>query len=487
MKVTLRPSTVCFHYGPDGRRCRALCLEPSWFSCATHLHQYQHTPAAQLFEAAARAIVDSTRYTEQGLPFLACRNLGSWKQLCNVLQALSVQGYHDHAELLTLLVSSIESIRAPSRGTAGGALRKGKPFERLVTRLYLEELAQSVGELSRPIGGPPAASTRVLWDQRLPSLPGGRRQIDVLLRSRQGETESLTIVECRDHEVEVSEMDAFVTLVRHVGASHGVMASSVGFQRGAIDCARLEGVEVRVITEDDFSPSTTERMVDVWALEPIGNRLDSAVDGRPVSRHRELEHNISVIERGLITRSLADLIHEMVETHAPELGSMPPRTTLATPGMRLLFPDGRSVEIGGVRVAFKIVERRKRCVLLLPTRAMSFLVDTPLAATSRRIGVSHVPLFAPRAMNARRFYVNMRGQAYYCSAVDLATESATIVLLEDLQHDSRPLTVVGTQALSEAAQHLYAVEDVKATQQLSSTLAHVREFASPLGDEDSGG
>lgn len=483
MKVTLRPSTACFHYDLGGERCRALCLKPSWFSCATHLHQYQHTPAVQLLEEAAHAIVDCTRYTDQGLPFLACRSLGSWRPLCNALQALGTQGYHDHAELLTLLVSSIESIRAPSDGVACGVLRKGRPFERLVTRLYLEELAPHVGEGSRAHGDVSAPSVCVSWDQKLPSLAGGRRQIDVLLRSRQGEHESLTIVECRDHEVEVSEMDAFVTLVRHVGASHGVVASSVGFQRGAIDCARLEGIEMRVVAEDDFSPNTTERIVDVWSLEPCGNQVDSAVDGQPVSRRQVLEHRISVVERGLITRSLADLMNEMIETLPPELGSMPPRIRLATPGMRLLFPDGRSADISGVHVVLRIVEQRKRCTLLLPRRPLSFLVRTPLTESSRRVAASRVPLFPSRTLDPGRFYVNLLGQAYYCSAVDPAAAVATIVLLEDVQHGADPLTVVFQQELSETG-HLYAVEDDKANRALAVTLAHVREFASPLGDED---
>jgi len=385
---------------------------------------------------------------------------------------------------LTLLVSSIESICTSSDGIAGGVLRKGKPFERLVTRLYLEELAPQIGELSRANGGMSASSTCVLWNQKLPSLPGGKRQIDVLLRSRRGEHERLTIVECRDHEVEVSEMDAFVTLVRHVGASHGVMASSVGFQRGAVDCARLEGVEMRVITEGDFSPSTTDRMVDIWSLEPIGNRLDSAVDGQPVSRHQVLEHRIDVVEKGLITRTLADLMQEMVETLAPELGSMPPHIQLPTPGMRVLFPDGRSAEISGVRVLLRIVEQRRRCTLLLPRRPMSFAVRKPLNATRRRVEASRVPLFASRTITARRFYVNLLGQAHYCSAVDPASATATIVLLEDVQHGAKPLTLIGEMALSDAG-HLYAVEDDEANRALATTLAHVREFASPLGDEGS--
>jgi hypothetical protein len=238
----LKASTVCFHYASDGQRCRTKCLEPAAFCCANHLYEYQHAPTARLLKEAAESILDCTRFTKEGLPFLACAKVSSWKRLCNTLQALSFQGYHDSAELLTLLVSSIESIRGPWQDKSS-VTRKGRSFERLVTRLYLEELAP----LIRPSSSPDDESVRVSWDEKLRSLPGGRRQIDVLISRRRGGQESLTIVECRDHEVEVGEMDAFVTLVRHVNATKGVLVSSIRFQKGAADCARLEGIEMRVV------------------------------------------------------------------------------------------------------------------------------------------------------------------------------------------------------------------------------------------------
>ena len=88
---------------------------------------------------------------------------------------------------------------------------------------------------------------------------GAPRQIDVLLRHRQGLYEHLVIIECKywNTNVDRGEVDALATAVRDVGASKGVIFSTKGFQSGAITQARHEGIElykVREPTENEWGP-----------------------------------------------------------------------------------------------------------------------------------------------------------------------------------------------------------------------------------------
>ena len=80
---------------------------------------------------------------------------------------------------------------------------------------------------------------------------GAPRQIDVLLRHRQGLYEHLVIVECKywNSNVERSEVDALATAVQDVGASKGVIFSTKGFQSGAVTQARHEGIELYKVRE----------------------------------------------------------------------------------------------------------------------------------------------------------------------------------------------------------------------------------------------
>jgi hypothetical protein len=474
MTDRLKATTVCFHYGDDGQRCRVKCLDPVLFCCATHLHEYQHTPAERLLQAAAKSIVRSTRFTEQGLPFLACIHLADWKRLCNAMWALTIHGYHGDAEVLTALVSSIESIRGPWTGIDSNVVRKGRPFERLVTRLYLEELAPMMGPASTR--DPEGPSVRVMWNRRLPSVAGGKRQIDVVLRYQGADGVRDTIVECRDHEVEVSEMDAFATLIRRVQAERGVMVSSVGFQSGAERSAKFDNIEMRVVTEDDFTAEAVERVVDQMPqFEIIAEHVDARAE-RAVEFQWDKagESRILVERRGVVIGTLAEFTAEAVEQHAPELGSLPPHIRFDTPDVRLLYPNGKAEEAKAIHLWVKPVETRRTCRLIMPRRPLAFLIkesDSP----ARRVSADAVPHFHTPSFDAGRFYVNLMGQAYYCERVDVDDDTAWLILLNDKQHGDKAICVE-LRAFLDSAGHYYRVEDPAALEVLHKDLEEFEGF-----------
>jgi len=92
---------------------------------------------------------------------------------------------------------------------------------------------------------------KVERDVVLKGRSGAPRQIDVLLRHKQGLYEHLVVVECKywNRNVERSDVDALVTTVREVGASRGVIFSSKGFQSGAITQAEHDNIDLFTVRE----------------------------------------------------------------------------------------------------------------------------------------------------------------------------------------------------------------------------------------------
>lgn len=80
---------------------------------------------------------------------------------------------------------------------------------------------------------------------------GAPRQIDVLIRHRQGLYEHVVVVECKYWRQSVKRLhvDALATTVREVGAAKGVMFSAKGFQAGAVTEARHQDIDLFVVRD----------------------------------------------------------------------------------------------------------------------------------------------------------------------------------------------------------------------------------------------
>ena len=86
---------------------------------------------------------------------------------------------------------------------------------------------------------------------------GAPRQIDVLVRHKEGLYEHLIVVECKYWRKNVGrqQVDALAATVSEVGASRGVIFSTSGFQSGAIEQAKHENIslfKVRDITDEEW-------------------------------------------------------------------------------------------------------------------------------------------------------------------------------------------------------------------------------------------
>jgi Restriction endonuclease len=114
-------------------------------------------------------------------------------------------------------------------GLMPGTDNKWKRFERLVTALQRAAHENAI----------------VTWND---SIDG--RQFDVTIRFKQGFDFYLTTIECKDYAkpVPVSDVEAFVTKSRRVGANKAIMFSASGFQSGAVEVAKAENVSLYSLT-----------------------------------------------------------------------------------------------------------------------------------------------------------------------------------------------------------------------------------------------
>ena len=88
-------------------------------------------------------------------------------------------------------------------------------------------------------------------DAILVGRSGAPRQIDVLIRHKEGLYEHLIIAECKywNSNVTRAEVDALATSIREVGAARVVIFSTKGFQSGAITQAKHENIDLYVVRD----------------------------------------------------------------------------------------------------------------------------------------------------------------------------------------------------------------------------------------------
>lgn len=110
-------------------------------------------------------------------------------------------------------------------------------------------------------------SVTVEHNVTLTGRSGASRQVDVVVRHKEGLYEHLIVVECkyRKSPVKRHHVDALATTIREIGASRGVIFSTEGFQRGAIKQAEHENIglfRLRPLEDDEWGKPG--RHVDLW-------------------------------------------------------------------------------------------------------------------------------------------------------------------------------------------------------------------------------
>jgi hypothetical protein len=99
-----------------------------------------------------------------------------------------------------------------------------------------------------------APTAEVLHDVHLPGrISKVDRQIDVLVRQKIGQYEMLIVLDCKDHArpIDVTGVEAFLGLIKDVGAHKGALICPRGFSAAAKEMARAHGIDL-------YSPVDTE-------------------------------------------------------------------------------------------------------------------------------------------------------------------------------------------------------------------------------------
>jgi hypothetical protein len=204
--------------------------------------------------------------------------------------------------------------------------------------LYFERLVAAIHSAAD-------AGAQVKWND---SING--RQFDVTIRFRKGLYDHLTVVECKDTErpVSVEKIDAFVTKASDVHANVAVIASTAGFQSGAIETAKRHNINLIQITPSTDidvaafgaewgDPTDSLHMKEV-SLEYVGGeRKRLPIEGNVLTyymNHTILQSGIarmnldSVVSRELcgVTDTYSDFVIPVsngVQVIAPDDGEIP--------------------------------------------------------------------------------------------------------------------------------------------------------------------
>lgn len=221
----------------------------------------------------------------------------------------------------------------------------------------LKDMVQDWGGFERLVAELHDTGTvTVEHDVVLTGRSGAPRQIDVLVRHREGLYEHLIVVECkyRNTPVERIHIDALATTVREVGASKGVIFSAKGFQSGAITQAEHDGISLYQIREPtDREWGMPGRHLDLW-LQFVQVSIGSPALPGTMLVGPPLEGNqltLDLGERASITPIVAsELDEQTLETLIERLARESAR--LSFQPVRLNFDGG---QLAGVhRFRFKV-------------------------------------------------------------------------------------------------------------------------------------
>jgi restriction system protein len=94
--------------------------------------------------------------------------------------------------------------------------------------------------------------------RELVAAPDGQYEIDVTARFRQLGVDFVVLVECKDHArpVEREDVQVLADKKRATGAQKALLVATNGFQKGAIEYAKVHGVALVRIIEGAFTYET---------------------------------------------------------------------------------------------------------------------------------------------------------------------------------------------------------------------------------------
>jgi restriction system protein len=135
--------------------------------------------------------------------------------------------------------------------------------------------------------------------QELLETPDGDYRIDVTVRFTQLGVDFLVIAECKDHKRPVERRDVQILSdkLRAAGAQKGILFSTNGFQKGAIEYARSHGIALVRLVEGALTYETRGLGNSARPAPPPWVDLPKFV-GCLISLCDDVRYNVSVMLSG---------------------------------------------------------------------------------------------------------------------------------------------------------------------------------------------
>lgn len=229
----MSPDEQCY-FLVNGRECTEQREDPYPF-CPQHRTFFAGLDNPTLIEQTARVMIQTMYVTkEKKLTARADRNL--MDVFINGLHELYGRRYSEEEALDAISAVAQEKGMYDDLFKQMNRDPKWKQFEKIIAGIHM---LQTQG-------------AEVKYNDSIVGKKTGRpRQVDVSIRFKEGFYDYLTIVECKDLEgrVPVKEVEAFSKKMEDLGARHGVMVSTHGFQKSAIGTARFDNIELFTLAE----------------------------------------------------------------------------------------------------------------------------------------------------------------------------------------------------------------------------------------------
>ncbi|WP_080414951.1 restriction endonuclease [Burkholderia ubonensis] len=280
----------------------------------------------------------------------------------------------------------------------------------------------------------------------LPGRSGAPRQIDVLIRHKQGLYEHLIVAECKfwNKAVDRATVDSMATTVREVGASRGVIFSNSGFQSGAVTQAKADSIDlflVRDLKNDEWGAPgkivdiflhviaisiggfTTERTFSFPGIQPKSGHLDLRLGHAESNSKTPITwpgRSFKTLEEGIehAARDAAQKVYQptpftvggtfdaILRTRAT-VNLAPPKPIIAHINNGTIFIPSAAIQIGiSINQSRMIMDRAKNLVFAL---AVEDCVRNTVTAAARSIGAETTilnQLTAPKPSNSEESLKN---------------------------------------------------------------------------------
>lgn len=324
----------------------------------------------------------------------------------------------------------------------------------------------------------------VTWNEKIEG-----RQFDVTIRFKKGLHRYLTVIECKEYAnpVPVEKVEAFVTKAGDARANLVVIASSSGFQSGAVRAAERHNVTLLRLTD---SPNVTPLFGSTW-------------DGSEVALHiKRIELHYADGDRSVLPETLGAMTYytskisvEIDGVRTP-LREIAEKESLAVPGeaplncyqvVRVEFPpltslrapnDGEytSKEIRALEIHAGNVLARKLVGSLaydLELLQPDVLVENILSGESQTISRQGLALGSADCFRPGKFYEHpQNGYFYYCEAIE--GEDAKIYLVESFQHGDLIRAELTMNA--KLSNHYWEVTDKRSIARLGRRLMQMMDM-----------